>query len=161
MLSWLIKKFIKHCESTGKYWIITGRPHKDHGVEVPYLIRYFVFRSKYLTIYIHRFLRSDLDDLHDHPWSFMTYIIEGSYKEHTFYGVNERSINKNRLVFKNNKDFHRVEVNENLPIEDKEKGCLTLFVCGPKTKEWGFLDKGKWTPWWIYLNMPKKQEPWE
>jgi len=49
----------------------------------PMLIRYFLFRSKYLGIYLHHFLRSDNDrHVHDHPWTFITFLIGGGYWEH-------------------------------------------------------------------------------
>ena len=90
----MLNKFIKfvvdilvaRCEKKGRVYYITG------GVngQTVYLVRYIVFKSKRMCIYVHRFLRSDADDPHDHPWNFFTYVISGGYKE-IFY-------NRNRAV---------------------------------------------------------------
>lgn len=92
----------------------------------------------------------------------MTYLLEGSYKEHTLYGTNNRTTKRNRLVFRTPSDFHKVQVKRTLTLEQRHKAPLTLFVCGPRIKEWGFLDKGKWVPYWKYLKVPKKKnQPWD
>lgn len=81
MLNKLIKLvcdfLVKRCEKNNRIFYITG------GVngQTVYLVRYIVFKSKYMCVYIHRFLRSDADDPHDHPWNFFTYVISGGYKE--------------------------------------------------------------------------------
>ena len=167
----MIRTFIKLLETylynKGKYFVITGRPINNTET-VPYLVRYFVFRSKWLNVYIHRFLRSDADELHDHPWDFATYVVEGSYKEHTFYGVTERE--QGSLAFRRATDFHRVEVDKNRPIEEVKDAPLTLFVSGPRKKEWGFISreygyshsKPQWIPYWNYLKVERKEkEDWD
>jgi hypothetical protein len=35
------------------------------------------------NIFLHRFLKSDPDDVHDHPWPYATLIIKGGYYEWT------------------------------------------------------------------------------
>lgn len=162
-LTRLAKTLIRHCESKNKYWVITGRPNEGTMKEVPYLVRYFVFRSKWLSVYIHRFLRSDTDGLHNHPWNFATLLLEGGYKEHTFFGVNERSARKNRFVTRKTSDFHRVEIDGFYTFEERDKAPLTVLVHGPYKGDWGFLNPhtSKWEPWWTYLNLPKAAQPWE
>lgn len=180
MIRWLAKQIIEYCEAHNKYWVITGRPNERDKKDVPYLVRYFVFRSKYFTIYIHRFLRSDSDGFHDHPWNFATLLLEGRYREHTFYGINKRSAEQNMFAIKKATDFHRVEIDGLYTFEEREQAPLTLFFHGPRKKDWGFLsNKVKeitaneetksitveqeivWIPWWTYLGLPKGEEPWE
>ena len=50
-----------------RYVIINDRIDKE-----PYLERYYLFlrnRENFpFNIFLHKFLKSDSDDLHDHPW---------------------------------------------------------------------------------------------
>ena len=77
MIEWLTEKLMAWCTKRGKVFKITG----TGGADDVYLIRYYVLKSKYLNVFIHQFLRSDRDDLHDHPWNFCTYLVRGAYDE--------------------------------------------------------------------------------
>lgn len=49
----------------------------------PYLHRWYIFRSKRLGVFLHKFVRSDEDRaLHDHPWNFFGIVLKGGYMEH-------------------------------------------------------------------------------
>jgi len=49
-----------------------------------YLTRWYLLRRESFAIFLHRFHRSDEDRaLHDHPWSFITFILWRGYLEHT------------------------------------------------------------------------------
>jgi hypothetical protein len=53
----------------------------DHD---PYLNRWYVFRTKHVSLFIHQFVRSDEDRaLHDHPWNFLVIPIWRGYIEHS------------------------------------------------------------------------------
>ncbi|MBB5444630.1 MULTISPECIES: hypothetical protein [unclassified Paraburkholderia] len=102
----------------------------------PYLVRWWVIpRNRFFNIYLHRFLRSDDDRaLHDHPWSNLSILLRGKYVEHTIAhgGINVRTERragdcKLRLF---GSAAHRLE------LTDGE--CWTLFVTGPRYREWGF-----------------------
>lgn len=55
--------------------------YREDGV-TPYLIRYRIFGIPGIfSIKVHHILLSDYDCLHDHPWSFITWIIKGGYFE--------------------------------------------------------------------------------
>lgn len=167
LIKHIVKKLETHLHSKGKYFVITGRPINNTET-VPYLMRYFVFRSSFFNIYIHRFLRSDADELHDHPWNFGTYVVEGEYKEHTFYGVNHRK--EGSFAYRRSTDFHRVEVDKNRSMDEINEAPLTLFFSGPRKKEWGFMSrnygyshaKPRWIPYWEYLKVERKEkEDWD
>jgi hypothetical protein len=50
----------------------------------PYLIRWYVIRTKPFAVFIHKFIRSDEDRaLHDHPWNFLVIPIWRGYYEHS------------------------------------------------------------------------------
>ncbi len=54
---------------------------------VPYLIRWNLLGigedSKYFSIKLHKILASDSNNLHNHPWKFVSIILKGSYLETT------------------------------------------------------------------------------
>lgn len=64
------KKIIYGCESRG-------------DADSPYLIRYTLIDTKYFQVCVHVFLRSDADDMHDHPWPFASLILWRGYNEVT------------------------------------------------------------------------------
>lgn len=49
-----------------------------------YLYRWYVFRTPWVALFIHKFVRSDEDRaLHDHPWPFLVIPIWRGYIEHS------------------------------------------------------------------------------
>lgn len=170
-MNWLIKKIvlalIARCERKRKFFNILGNSEDPTDV---YLVRYFVLQSKYCNIYLHRFLRSDRDDLHDHPWNFATYLVDGAYSEVTPNGTNRRTnytdglgkrVKQNTLVFRKATDKHQVKVDRDFRYYERRLAPLTLFISGPVKRDWGFWVNGVWTHWQIYLNKQElKKEPW-
>ena len=59
----------------GRYRIIN-----DRKTGAPYLERYYLFLKDRDTfpfnVFLHKFVKSDPDDLHDHPWNYSTFIIK-------------------------------------------------------------------------------------
>lgn len=151
----LIEFLMSWCEKRGKVLNITGTA----GPDDVYLIRYILARNKWFSIYIHQFLRSDRDDLHDHPWHFFSYLVRGSYKELRWnpktkeIDVTYRQNYKNyRLpnghiynaidkifVFRKATDQHQVIIDEDFKVSEKDRAPLTLFFGGPVIREWGFI----------------------
>lgn len=137
---------VKLLESQGKKRIILDREAKS-----PYLIRYYYLNFRpFARITIHNILRSDIDGLHDHPWPFQTYILAGGYWENTPGGRFWRGPGYNGISLAT--DFHRLEIDSDKAGEE----TWSLFLMGPKEKEWGFLDDGKWVQWKEYLERRKK-----
>lgn len=147
IIHFITLQLIKYCEANGKVFFIRGKDQAD----TVYLIRYLLVNTKYFNFYIHRFLRSDGDDPHDHPWNFMTYVVDGYYNEHKYnlsgidpidgtfdysHVVNHR--NKGSLVFRKATDVHKVVVTEDIPVLEKERAPLTICITGPRKREWGF-----------------------
>lgn len=49
-----------------------------------YMHRWYVFRTRGVSLFIHKFVRSDYDRaLHDHPWNFLVIPIWRGYIEHS------------------------------------------------------------------------------
>ena len=119
----------------------------DRLSEKPYLERYYLFLKDRkwfpFNIFIHKILKSDPDDLHDHPWPYFTLILKGGYLEHTLKGKFWRPPGYFRFASSNS--FHRLEIKPN-------EVCWTLFIVGPKIREWGFLKENTtWQRWDDYL----------
>lgn len=161
MLKYITKYLIKWAESKNRVLKITGTSDFDDV----YLVRYYIIKSKWFCFYIHQFLRSDRDDLHDHPWNFVTYIINGSYTEELRRSNEElgsilfRTSNqsfKKRWNSRKATDLHKIEIDRIYNYSERHLAPTTLFFCGPKKREWGFVDSntGNWIYWKKYLNLP-------
>ena len=110
----------------------------------PYLLRWFVIpRNSIFNIYLHNFRRSDDDRaLHDHPWLNLSILLDGEYIEHTIApgGINRRiRYAAGNLKFRGARSAHRVELNTG--------SCWTLFITGPRLRDWGFHCPNGWKPW--------------
>lgn len=148
--------FLKFLEKFGRKRIVMDRVNDQ-----PYLERYYIFlkdRTRFpFNIFLHKFLKSDPDDLHDHPWPYATLILKGGYWEWVpqFNSLNQKvgeiAVWRKPGHFRICKatSFHRIEL-------DPDVECWTLFMPGPKQREWGFLSKGKWIQWEQYLTSRAK-----
>lgn len=126
------------------------------GHERPYLRRWWLIPRNFLfNVYVHEFLRSDDDRaLHDHPWLFnATWMLEGLYREHTAEG--RRDVRTTRKEgdwkFRWGPAPHRIELAPALVRRGgqvvAEHPCWTVFITGPRVREWGFLCPRGWVPW--------------
>jgi len=127
-------KFLNWLEKFGRKRVIMDRHNNE-----PYLTRYYLFLKERkwfpFNIFLHNFHKGDLDDLHDHPWPFITFIIKGGYWEHTPNGRFWRGAGTLRIASCHS--LHRVELEPGVDV-------WTLFIPGPKLRDWGFLRKGEW-----------------
>ena len=141
----------------GRYRVI-----RDRLDDEPYLERYYVFlrdRNRFpFNIFVHKFLKSDPDDVHDHPWPYFTLILRGGYYEWIpVFDTVGRKIGEvakwrspGHFRFSSATSYHRIEL-------DPDVTCWTLFCPGVKQRDWGFLVKNKWVQWQEYLTMRKSQ----
>lgn len=105
-----------------------------------YLRRWWVIpRNEGCNVYLHEILKSDDDRaLHDHPWDNTSHLLVGGYIEHTPEGSFFREAGS--VVRRNAKDMHRLEV---MP----GRSAISLFITGPKIRDWGFDCPQGWVPW--------------
>ena len=127
------------------------------GASSPYLERHWLLpRNPLFNVYVHKFLRSDDDRaLHDHPWLFnCSVLLKGRYVEHTARGAYLR--NAGDWKFRWGPALHRVALvktafqwKDGLPVSvaGVECPCWTVFVTGPRVREWGFLCMRGWVHW--------------
>jgi hypothetical protein len=132
----------------------------DRGSKEPYLERYYLFlkdRNRFpFNVFLHKFLKSDPDDVHDHPWPYATLILSGGYWEwipkiNTLgeqWGEYRVWRGPGHFRICGAESYHRIELDPNIT-------AWTLFMPGPQRREWGFLVKNKWTHNDIYLETRK------
>lgn len=151
-----MKWFLNVLDKLGRKRIVLDRTSDE-----PYLERYYLFlkdRGNFpFNVFLHKFLKSDPDDLHDHPWSYATIILKGGYYEWipTYdaqgYKLCEVAVWRGPGSFRVSSadSFHRIEL-------DPAVNCWTLFMPGPKQREWGFMVKDKWVQWENYITLRAK-----
>lgn len=139
------KKVAEFQRARGKSRIIPDREGKK-----PYLERiYTVPRWALLGLVrpnIHQFLASDdpFDGLHDHPWPYLTVILEGGYVEWLPDGAGGEKPHYRTagdIIAARSTRRHRIELLRD--FNNEEIPCWTLFIMGPKRRSWGFWINGK------------------
>ena len=111
----------------------------------PYLVRWWVIpRNRFFNVYLHQFYRSDDDRaLHDHPWWNVSLVLVGEYIEHRILAGGIHTMTRRKagsLVARMARTAHRIEL---LP----DSTCTTLFLAGPRVRDWGFHCLRGWVPW--------------
>jgi hypothetical protein len=137
----IINPLIKHMENLTK-----RKPDYIIGdSNSAYMLRWWVIpRNSYFNIYLHEIRRSDDDRaLHDHPFSNISILLKGGYIEHTIAqgGVHYKIKREaGDVVARWATKAHRLEV---LPYTAEP--AMSLFITGPRTREWYFhcIEKGK------------------
>jgi hypothetical protein len=147
--------FLKLLEKLGRKRIVMDRVENE-----PYLERYYVFlreRERFpFNVFLHKFLKSDPDDVHDHPWPYATLVLKGGYWEWIPHfdtvgrKIGEYQVWRGPGHFRVSKarSFHRIEL-------DPDITAWTLFMPGPKQREWGFMVRNQWIQWEEYLKQRK------
>jgi hypothetical protein len=150
----MIKKLMHRLD---RYRVILDRQSNE-----PYLERYYVFLKDRkwfpFNIFIHKFLKSDPDDVHDHPWPYATIILKGGYYEWTpvFNSKGDklsevcqwRGPGSFRVCGATS--YHRIEL-------DPSVECWTMFMPGPKKRDWGFLVNDQWVPHEQYIDQRRSK----
>ena len=145
-------RFLNWLEKHGRKRIVMDRQDNE-----PYLERYYLFikdREWFpFNFFLHKFLKSDPDDLHDHPWGYATIILKGGYWEwvplfvqNEVGGVKTNMIVGEKKIWRGPGHFrtckadslHRIELDPNV------KECWTLFIPFSKKRDWGFLTHNNW-----------------
>lgn len=127
-------------------WKKDIKPDFIVGGDTPYLLRWYLIpRNPFLNIYLHCFKSSDINrEFHDHPWSSLSYIIQGMYSEIT--DVGHRIYKEGQYILRIRADVpHRIE------LIDGE--CWTLFVTSFRYRNWYFYCRDE--------NGNRRMVPWE
>ena len=115
----------------------------------PYIRRWWILpRNRWFNIYLHNILRSDDDRaLHDHPWWNVSIVLKGGYVEvlpgpggvtdpDTFRRIWRRP---GSVLARRAGAAHRLEIHD--------RSAWTLFITGPRIREWGFYCPRGWVFW--------------
>jgi len=171
-MRWLIEKVALflcwYSEKRSSVYLIKGGPTNS----TVYLVRFIPFKSKLCSLYIHRFMRSDADDPHDHPWNFWTYVISGGYTEVCYDRMKPaveggqftkywtKTIKRREvgtLARRHAHDIHQVVVDRPYEMNELKLAPFTFCLIGPRFREWGFWtladNGGTFTDWRKYLGI--------
>lgn len=134
--------------------------------EEPYMRRWWAIpRNRFFNIYIHEIIRDDDDRaLHDHPWPSLSYCVEGgvfeTYAKYIGEGVTRRRsdilrwIGQGKWIYRSPNFAHRLELPENI----SGRSTITIFMTGPRIREWGFLCPKGWRHWKDFVSQENKGE---
>lgn len=116
-----------------------------------YLRRWHIIpRNRWFNIYLHHFVGDDdARALHDHPWRSWSLPIAGGYWDVL---PRNRCIRRNpwRIVSRPAQAAHRVRLRR-----DRDGNIIpawTIFVTGPRVREWGFLCPQGWRHWRAFVD---------
>jgi hypothetical protein len=131
-------------QKMGRYRVIMDRQDNE-----PYLERYYLFlkdRKRFpFNVFLHKFLKGDPADVHDHPWPYATFILAGGYYEwipqFDAQGRVSCEIRKWRgpghFRICGANSYHRIELKPGVT-------AWSLFMPGPQQQEWGFRYNNTW-----------------
>jgi hypothetical protein len=146
-----MKWFLDLLERMGRKRIVMDRQSDE-----PYLERYYLFlkdRDRFpFNVFLHKFLKGDPDDVHDHPWPYATLILKGGYYEWLPQFDSKGNKIAEMCVWRGPGSFRICRANSYHRIElDPSVTAWTLFMPGPKKRDWGFLVNNKWIQHEQYL----------
>jgi hypothetical protein len=136
--------FLKLLERLGRKRVIYDRVRNE-----PYLERYYLFlkeRERFpFNIFLHKFLKGDPGDVHDHPWSYATLILKGGYYEWIPQFDSEGKLSCEIRKWRGAghfricrpESYHRIELKDGVT-------AWTLFMPGSHKQDWGFLVNDQW-----------------
>lgn len=110
--------------------------------------RYDLIKTRWGSVYLHEFFRSDSDRcLHDHPWPFLTIILRGGYYEEirpdqdAYRGTLKLWRPPGYIGRYPAEHAHRIEISPSRPRP------WSLVFVGPKVRPWGFWTVTGWVAW--------------
>jgi len=135
--------------------LVSGHPHiRIHPGE--YIDRWHLIpRNNRFNVYLHKYYGGDVGRApHDHPWWNKTIVLRGGFIEHTFEHMDSGEFHEHtsykwsfNVISRKATDIHRIVLS---PLM---KGrTWTLFITGPKIRQWGFWEDNGATfvPWEDY-----------
>ena len=127
---------------------VMARRAPDFIIGDNYLRRWWIIpRNRWVNVYLHEF-RADDDDraLHDHPWASCSILLSGWYFEHVPADPRDPAgptIDRLRIAgditARRPSAPHRIKLGA--------RPTITLFLTGPRVREWGFWCPKGWRPW--------------
>lgn len=126
-------------------------PDEEIGGDLynPYMLRWHIVRLYgVFNIYLHQFRHSDDDRArHNHPWWSVSVLLDGMYQENMEKGTLLRR--EGYAYARCASTYHRVEL-----LRDRnyiEQPAATLFITGPKIRNWGFACPQGFRPQQLFM----------
>lgn len=145
--------------SSSRCHVVRGEDfHVGHPI---YLRRWWLIpRNRFFNVYLHQMLRDDDDRaLHDHPYINLSLILDGGYVEvlpHGHGSLARKWRAPGSLIARRAVARHRLELP---PAEHAPRpGILahpvswSLFITGPRVRDWGFHCKSGWVHFRDFVN---------
>jgi hypothetical protein len=142
------KNLKKEDEERGRWflWIKKTILRIRDGRKNPiYLIRFSLLTLPWLSVKLHRIYLSDDDCMHDHPWSFVSFVLWGGYIEQTPDG--KKLYGPGSILWRKAPAIHRLEVFQ---------PATTLVITFRKHRDWGFYTPRGWVFWKDYIRSGQK-----
>ena len=110
------------------------------------LRRWRIVQTPLFGVYLHRHIRPDwFRDMHDHPYSFVTWVLRGAYRENR--------IAAKPLTWRQwSVHYMRAEWPHSI-LELTEVPTWTLMFVGRRRRDWGFVTDDGWVSHKTYLNL--------
>jgi len=120
------------------------------GRQAPYMLRWWVLpRNRFFNVYVHMFLRDDDDRaLHDHPWASLSLLCRGTLTEVTHDSI--------KTILAGEWSFRSATLAHRLVVPPQKECPITLFITGPRVREWGFHCPKGWKPWMEFCGIGDK-----
>ena len=121
-------------------------PFKPKRIGAGYLLRWHLIpRNRWFNIYLHKFIGNDDDRaLHDHPWWSFSIRLRGVLREHYKKKGQFLWVTNNRIpplfCYRPATFAHRLVLVGNKP-------AWTVFITGPRKRDWGFHCPKGWQHW--------------
>ena len=118
----------------------------DKTTDDPYLERsYLLLKARdtcKFNIFLHKFIKGDDDDIHDHPWGFFHIILSGGYWEYITVNENGETLDQGiKKVWRHPGYYNCVTPDYKHRIVLGDEKPWTLFIPFKKTQSWSF-----WVP---------------
>jgi len=124
------------------------------GAERPYMLRWHLLKTRWLSVYLHQILRSDDDRaLHDHRADNVSILLRGCYDEVMPCPLHPEALHLGHfltlrrhagdIVRRRAEALHRLELVDAAP-------CWTLWIKGRERRDWGFACRQGWVPWQVF-----------
>lgn len=125
--------------------------------DLRYMTRWRFFESKYINFRLHHIEQSDIErELHDHPFTFVSFVLRGGYFETRYDSPVGRSKvmrwhGPGSVLFRSAETLHRLT----LP---KGETAWTFVVTGPRRRLWGYQTDRGWVDWVTYSKQQREAE---
>lgn len=116
-------------------------------VPTGYITRLHLLKTPWFAVCLHWLNHPDPEPyLHDHPVSFLSLILRGSYIERRYIPWSHKRF----CYSKTNKWYNYISATTAHSITEVAPKTLTLALMGPKVRDWGYHTETGWIYWKDY-----------